>query len=71
MCDSYVISTAGPLGENLNNLLIEKILGNKVSSMENNTKTSLYLFLLNKNPLFEKSDPELKRGGYYYVFFEF
>ena len=22
-----------------------------------------YLFLLNKNPLFEKSDPDLKRGG--------
>ena len=24
-----------------------------------------YLFLLNKNPLLEKSDPELKRGGFY------
>ena len=27
------------------------------------TKRTLYLFFLNKNPLFEKSDPELKRGG--------
>ena len=27
---------------------------------------SLYLFLLNKNPLFEKSDPDLKRGGGFY-----
>ena len=31
----------------------------KVSSTGKNP----YLFLLNKNPLLEKSDPELKRGG--------
>ena len=29
----------------------------------------IYLFLLNKNPLFEKSDPDLKRGGLINTYF--